>query len=321
MPGTRRAAGGAGRSVQDPSRSVKEAGKEGTVPHGEGKAVTRASKHIDLGGSWQDESSSTHRHEHPEHATRTPSQILHDLESVDPQRRLAAYRRVADMGAEGTPFLRGLLTDERPKVRQWAAQTLAHLRSVESGSADATGPRPPAPPTATDAPAALPLPPRPETTAVVQVAEAVPVADEFPVPDAREPQAPAAPEAAAAPMAVASDIDGPALAERLLAFSRLSRLDLAYAEALAALQAHRRRFPMRAERAEPTRAFDAAPSLSHGTTLLGVVDGAEVPVAVRVPKDAAAEEGSLSGVVRIEAEFVGWDAIYDRAVFEGIRLD
>ncbi len=310
----------AGQTVRRAGRAVQESGedgKDGKDKHGAGEAVNRASKHIDLDGPWQDESSSTHRHERPEHATPTPGQILHELESEDPQRRLAAYRRVADMGPEGAPFLQGLLTDERPKVRRWAAESLAHLRGGERDATDAARApgdgRPPLPPVAARQP--LPLPPRAKKTPAVVAAEAVPAT---PAPETPEPETP---EAVATPSAAAMDVDGPALAKRLLAFSRLSRLDPAYGEDLATLRAQRKRFALQAERAQPTRAFDAAPSLRNGTTLLGVIEGADVPVAVRIPKNASAEEGPFGGVLLVEAEFVGWDAIYDRAVFEGVRLD
>ena len=297
------------RRIARAGRTVHKAGK---VAHGAGKAIHRASKHIDLDGLWKREGGKTHESKQAARSSLGPTTITEDLESQDPQRRKTAYRRIAELGEGGRPYLQQLLTAEQPAVRRWAAESLAHLRTLESPAKVEQ----PAPDEVELAPAA----PAPRPTPAPSPAPTSPAPAPSPEQEAEAPAAAPPVEDGEAPRPPATLVTGRALGEEVRALARTSRLDAEYAERLQELRAHRRRFPVRIARLEATRSFDASPSLRDGTTLLGTLEDSDVPVAVRVPR-AGEESDSLAGSARqIEGEFVAWDPVYDRAIFEGILV-
>jgi len=71
-----------------------------------------------------------------------------------------------------------------------------------------------------------------------------------------------------------------------------------------------------------TSAPDAAPAYRDGRTVLGRIEGEDLPAAVRLVAEANARAERLPEGARLALEAVctGWDTLHERAVFEGTTV-
>lgn len=79
------------------------------------------------------------------------------------------------------------------------------------------------------------------------------------------------------------------------------------------------RFALEVVRTQGTGTFDVSEAYRSGRTVAGRIAGTDVTVAVRLPPATNAEVDALrkGGRLAFVGAYTGWDAIYDRAKFEG----